>query len=78
MTSTADPISAGPGASLRRAGPASTGSCPSGATLIADTVTPVGAFLQVVGDEPGFLLESVEHGERWGRFPSSAAIPWPP
>jgi anthranilate synthase component 1 len=36
--------------------------------LVADTVTPVGAFLQVVGDQPGFLLESVEGGERWGRY----------
>ncbi len=35
--------------------------------LVADTITPVGAFLQVVGEEPGFLLESVEGGERWGR-----------
>src|ERR1700683_5582166 len=37
-------------------------------SLVADTVTPVGAFLQVVGEEPGFLLESVEGGERWGRY----------
>ncbi len=36
--------------------------------LVADTLTPVGAFLSVVGDGPGFLLESVEHGERWSRF----------
>jgi anthranilate synthase component 1 len=36
--------------------------------LVADTVTPVGAFAGVVGDGPGFLLESVEHGERWSRF----------
>jgi anthranilate synthase component I len=36
--------------------------------LVADTVTPVGAFLQVVGEQPGFLLESVEGGERWGRY----------
>jgi anthranilate synthase component 1 len=36
--------------------------------LMADTVTPVGAFAQVVGDEPGFLLESVEGGDRWGRY----------
>jgi len=35
---------------------------------VADTLTPVGAYLQVVGDEPGFLLESVEGGERWGRY----------
>ena len=36
--------------------------------LVADTMTPVGAFLQVVGEQPGFLLESVEGGERWGRY----------
>ena len=28
----------------------------------------MGAFLQVVGEEAGFLLESVEGGERWGRY----------
>ena len=36
--------------------------------LVADTLTPVAAFLTVVGDRPGFLLESVEGGERWGRY----------
>jgi anthranilate synthase component 1 len=36
--------------------------------LVADTITPVGAFRSVVGDGPGFLLESVERGERWSRF----------
>ena len=36
--------------------------------LVADTLTPVGAFRAMVGDGPGFLLESVEHGERWSRF----------
>ncbi len=36
--------------------------------LLADTLTPVAAFQRVVGDEPGFLLESVEGGERWGRY----------
>jgi len=36
--------------------------------MVADTVTPVGAFLLVVGERPGFLLESVEGGERWGRY----------
>ena len=36
--------------------------------LLADLVTPVAAFARVVGDSPGFLLESVEHGERWSRF----------
>lgn len=37
-------------------------------SLVADTLTPVGAFLQVTGERPGFLLESVEGGERWGRW----------
>ena len=37
--------------------------------LSADTLTPVSAFLRVVGvDGHGFLLESVEGGERWGRY----------
>ncbi|MBI2704127.1 MAG: chorismate-binding protein [Actinobacteria bacterium] len=37
--------------------------------LLADLITPVGAFARLCrGDEPGFLLESVEHGERWSRW----------
>ena len=36
--------------------------------VLADLSTPVSAFLRVVGEEPGFLLESVEHGERWSRW----------
>jgi anthranilate synthase component 1 len=36
--------------------------------VVADTVTPVAAFRNAVGDGPGFLLESVEGGERWGRY----------
>src|SRR5205807_4431419 len=36
--------------------------------LLADFITPVAAFSRVVGDGPGFLLESVEHGERWARW----------
>ena len=37
--------------------------------VLADLETPVAAFAKLVGaDEPGFLLESVEHGERWSRF----------
>jgi anthranilate synthase component I len=35
--------------------------------LLADLTTPVAAFLRLVGDEPGFLLESVER-ERWSRW----------
>ena len=36
--------------------------------LLADLETPVAAFAKLVGDGPGFVLESVEHGERWSRF----------
>jgi anthranilate synthase component 1 len=37
--------------------------------LLADLTTPVAAFARLVGDKPGFLLESVEHGEaRWSRW----------
>jgi anthranilate synthase component 1 len=36
--------------------------------LLADLETPVTAFAKLVGAGDGFLLESVEHGERWGRF----------
>ena len=36
--------------------------------VVADTLTPVAAFQNMVGDEQGFLLESVEGGERWGRY----------
>ena len=40
--------------------------------ILADLETPVSAFVKLVGggddDPPGFLLESVEHAERWGRF----------
>ena len=35
--------------------------------VLADLTTPVAGFLRVVGDRPGFLLESVDH-ERWGRW----------
>ena len=41
---------------------------PVWAELLADVETPVSAYLKLVGDSPGFLLESVEHGERWSRF----------
>jgi anthranilate synthase component 1 len=36
--------------------------------ILADLETPVAAFAKLVGDDDGFLLESVEHGERWSRF----------
>ena len=36
--------------------------------MVADTLTPVACFANVVGEEDGFLFESVEGGERWGRY----------
>jgi anthranilate synthase component I len=39
--------------------------------LLADLTTPVAAFTRLAGDDPddrAFLLESVEHAERWGRW----------
>ncbi len=36
--------------------------------ILADLETPVAAFAKLVGDRPGFLLESVEGAERWARF----------
>jgi anthranilate synthase component I len=36
--------------------------------VLADFETPLSAFVKLVGDREGFLLESVEHAERWGRF----------
>ena len=36
--------------------------------VLADLTTPVAAFARVVGTGDGFLLESVEHGERWSRW----------
>ena len=51
-----------------RAQAARYGVVPVWSEVVADQHTPVGAFLALVGNEPGFLLESVEHGERWARF----------
>ena len=36
--------------------------------LVADLITPVSAIERIVGDQSCFLLESVEHGERWSRW----------
>ncbi len=36
--------------------------------VLGDLTTPVAAFSRLVGDDDGFLLESVEHGERWSRW----------
>ncbi|MGZ4679865.1 MAG: anthranilate synthase component I, partial [Ilumatobacteraceae bacterium] len=36
--------------------------------VLADLETPVAAYAKLVGSGSGFLLESVEHGERWSRY----------
>ena len=37
-------------------------------TVLADLLTPVGAYMRIAGDSPyAFLLESVEGGERIAR-----------
>jgi anthranilate synthase component 1 len=36
--------------------------------ILADTETPVSAFLKVADGDHAFLLESVESGERWSRY----------
>ncbi len=43
--------------------------------ILADRETPVSAFEKLVGDDPGFLLESVEGGENWARW---SFIGWDP
>src|SRR3954471_13439619 len=37
-------------------------------TFIADTETPVSAYLKLRGEGPSFLLESAEQGQRYGRW----------
>ncbi len=36
--------------------------------VLADFETPLSAFVKLVGDDDGFLLESVEHAQQWGRY----------
>jgi anthranilate synthase component I len=35
--------------------------------VLADLETPLSVYAKLAGDGPSFLLESAEHGERWGR-----------
>ena len=41
---------------------------PVAVEVVADTLTPVAAFAALVGEGDGFLLESAEGDERWGRY----------
>ncbi|MEX0705357.1 MAG: anthranilate synthase component I [Nitriliruptoraceae bacterium] len=36
--------------------------------VLADLDTPLSVYARLATDAPSFLLESAEHGERWGRF----------
>jgi anthranilate synthase component I len=36
--------------------------------VLADLETPLSLYAKLAGDGPSFLLESAEHGERWGRY----------
>ena len=36
--------------------------------ILADLTTPVALFNRCIGDNDGFLLESVDRGEHWGRW----------
>ncbi|MGH2785023.1 MAG: anthranilate synthase component I, partial [Actinomycetota bacterium] len=36
--------------------------------VLGDLETPVGAYKKLGSEPNSFLLESVEHGERWGRY----------
>ncbi len=48
---------------------------PISVELMADRDTPVSVFEKLVGAGDGFLLESVEGGERWGRW---SFVGWDP
>src|SRR5215468_810404 len=50
---------------------------PVAKTVAADLRTPVSAFLNIAADEPdAFLLESVEGGEKVGRYTFLGARPY--
>jgi anthranilate synthase component 1 len=68
MTSTSDALEVRPTREEFRRLASSHTVVPVWIELLADLETPVAAFAKLVGDEEGFLLESVEHGERWSRF----------
>ena len=44
------------------------GVVPIARRVLADLHTPLSVYDRVRGEGPSFLLESAEHGERWGRY----------
>jgi len=55
--------------------PRSGGMIPIFRELMADLETPVSAYLKIRGEHPGFLLESIEGGERLARYSFIGANP---
>ncbi|MEK8022708.1 MAG: anthranilate synthase component I, partial [Candidatus Hydrogenedentota bacterium] len=49
---------------------------PVHAEILADDLTPISAYRTLVGDGTGFLLESVERGEKVGRYSFIGLEPW--
>ena len=44
--------------------------------ILADLETPVSAYLKLAGEQPSFLLESIESSDRLGRFSFLAGAPY--
>ena len=44
------------------------GVVPVSREVLADLETPLSVYAKLCKDTPGFLLESAEHGQRWGRY----------
>ncbi|MCC5948297.1 MAG: anthranilate synthase component I [Nitriliruptoraceae bacterium] len=44
------------------------GVVPVSREVLADLETPLSVYAKLAGAGPSFLLESAEHGERWGRY----------
>ena len=61
--------------SLVETAPATAATIPIFRETIADMETPVSAFLKIRGDQPAFLLESIEGGERLARYSFIGANP---
>lgn len=63
-------------ASVRGRPPGGPNLVPIWREVVGDLETPVSAFLKVVGDRPGFILESVEGGARMGRYSFIGTAPF--
>ncbi|MDX1658934.1 MAG: anthranilate synthase component I [Nitriliruptorales bacterium] len=52
------------------------GSVPVWREVLSDLETPLSVYAKLAGEGPTFLLESAEHGERWGRYSFVGADPF--